>query len=476
MKRFVKLAAAVLITALVAVPMFAARGSANFSKFVALGDSYGAGFESGSLNERHQVWSWPAIIARQLGYSICPATATAADHCFAVPLVSFPGIAPELVLVNLAPTIVPASTTNGTPLMTTFARPYDNLAVPGATLGALLTLKGSEAPTNTPTVFGQFILRGLGTQIEQARALNPSFIAMWIGGNDALGSVLAGTDQGLTSTADFTARYGLILDGLIAAAPNAGMVVGNIPDNVFSLPIVSTIPPFIVNPTTRQPVPGADGKPIFYIADLGGGNFGQLPAGSFVLLTAQPRLQSGFGFPNVPPFNALPNAGKPLPASDVITPTESANIVARVKEFNTAINTAAAARNIPVADIKGLFDRMTVNPLTGAGGTQLGPIKVTNAYVTGGFFSFDGFHLTDLGYLLFADEYIKTINANYDTEIPLAGISQLYANNGAFFPETTSGQIVVDASGFIFSEEASKQITSMWAQPTIKRIRTVRNH
>jgi hypothetical protein len=468
MKR-IKFAAAVLIAVLVAVPMFGARGSADFSRLVTLGDSYGAGFESGSLNERHQVWSWPSILARQVGYTLCPATATAADPCFAQPLVSFPGIGPELILTSLSPTIVPASASNGTPLMTTFGRPYNNLAVPGATLAALLALKGTEPATNTPTTFAQFILRGLGTQTEQAKLLNPSFIAMWIGGNDALGSVLAGTDQGLTTAADFSTRYNAILDGLIAAAPNAGMVVGNIPNNVFSLPVVATLPPFIVNPTTRQPVLGPDGKPIFYIADLGGGNIGQLTSGSFVLLTAQTRLQTGFGFPNVPPFNALPNAGKPLPASDVLTAAEVATIVARVAEFNATIASAAAARNIPVADIKGLFDSVTVNPLTGAGGRTIGPVKITNAYVTGGFFSLDGFHLTDLGYLLFANEYIKAINAGYDTEIPLASITQLYANNGAFFPDT-------NASGAVLSEAAAQQINSMWAAPTVRKLRAIRNH
>lgn len=469
MKR-IKFAAAVLIAVLVAVPMFGARGSADFSRLVTLGDSYGAGVHSGSLNERHQPWSWSSVLAKQVGYTICPATATAADHCFAVPLVSYPGIGPELVLTNLSPTIVPAGTSNGTPLMTTFGRPYNNLAVPGATLAALLALKGSEAATNTPTTFAQFILRGLGTQIDQAKTLNASFVAMWIGGNDALGSLLSGTDQGLTTTADFTARYGAILDAMIAAMPSAGMVVGNLPDNVNSLAVSNTVPPFIVNPTTRQPVLGPDGKPIYYIADLGNGTIGQLPAGSQVLLTAQTRLATGFGFPAIPPFNALPNAGKPLPAGDVLTPTELANIGARVKEYNTAIAAAAAARNIPVADIKSLFDSVTVNPVTGAGGRTIGPIKVTNAYITGGFFSLDGFHLTDLGYLLFANEYIKAINAGYGTEVPLASITQLFANNGAFFPDTTS------ASGVTLSEAASKQITTMWAAPTITKLRAIRNH
>ena len=62
MKRVIRIAAALTLAALAAVPMFAARGSADFTRFVAIGDSYGAGVESGSLNLNHQPFSWPAII------------------------------------------------------------------------------------------------------------------------------------------------------------------------------------------------------------------------------------------------------------------------------------------------------------------------------------------------------------------------------------------------------------------------------
>ena len=39
----------------------------NFSKYVALGDSYGAGFGSGCLVAREQHFSYPSTIAKQLG-------------------------------------------------------------------------------------------------------------------------------------------------------------------------------------------------------------------------------------------------------------------------------------------------------------------------------------------------------------------------------------------------------------------------
>lgn len=468
MNRLFRIAALLALAAVVAVPSFAQRGSANFTKFVALGDSYGAGVVSSSLNERHQAWSWPAVIARQVGLSLCRANSTAAEGCFAQPLVSFPGIGPELQLINLAPTIAPAAG-SGAPLMNNFGRQFNNLSIPGATVGALLTLTGAEPQQpNEPTAvsMARFILRGQGTAVQQATAQNPTFIALWIGGNDALSTLFSGTPATLTPAADFRTRYEALLNELVTRAPNAGMVVGNIPTQ--PLPYMMLIPRFVVNPATGQPILGSNGQPIPLVAELGDGTVGPLPAGSFVLLHARANLATGFGLPAVPPFTAFPNAGKPLPNSDVITPTEFATIVARVEEYNAAINAAAAARNIPVANIKGLFDRV-YQPT----GTRVGPITVTAQPVTGGFFGLDFFHLTDLGYMMFANEFIRTINNAYDTEIPVAGIAQLFANNGAFFPETNDGQRILDATNLAVTDEASHQIREMWG-PKLKKGRAVR--
>ncbi len=463
----IRIAATVLLVGLFALPMFAQRGSADFTRFVTLGDSYGAGFESGSLNERHQPWSWPAVIARQAGLELCPPNATATQNCFAQPLVSYPGIAAELVLGGL--TIGPVSQPGlGTPIMTTFGRPYNNLSVPGATTGAVLAITGAEPPTandSTPVVFGRFILRGLGTQIQQAVAQQPTFLAMWIGGNDYLGAALAGTPTALTSAADFKTRYETILNSLTAGAPNAGFVVGNLPDNI--PPYFTLIPPYLINPATGQPVLDPTGARIYYVADLGGGNYGQLPVGSLLTLDARAQLGMGYGIPaafkTIPPFNALPHVGEPLADKYALTPTEMSAIIARVAEYNTVINQAAAAKNIPVADIAGLFDRAYA-------GMHLGPITVGPAFVSGGFFSYDGFHLTDLGYLLFANEYIKTINASYSTEIPAASITQLWADNGAFFGED-SATFNTSTDSIVFGDGVAEKIREDWAARSVRRLR-----
>ena len=87
MKRFARIAAGVALALSIAVPSFAAaRGKADFTRFVAIGDSYGAGVESGSLNLNHQQFSWPAIIAMQVGLKVCAPTAAATENCFAEPL------------------------------------------------------------------------------------------------------------------------------------------------------------------------------------------------------------------------------------------------------------------------------------------------------------------------------------------------------------------------------------------------------
>ena len=474
MKTYGRFAAAVLIAALVAVPMFAARGSANFSNFVALGDSYGAGFESGSLNQRHQVWSWPAVVARQVGLTLCPATAVATDPCWAQPLVSFPGIANELVLNSLVPSpVIAPAPGQGQPLMLNFARPYNNLSIPGGTVGALLTITGAEPqqPNEpTPVSFGRFILRGLGTPVQQAVAQHPTFIALWAGGNDYLNVMFSGNPATVTSIDDFKARYEAILDALIAGAPNAGMVVGNLPTGI--PPYLKLVPNFLVNPATGQPFT-IDGQVVRWIVDNGNGNIAPVAADTLIPLQTRDKLAQGYGLPPafkfVAPFSQLPHVGEPLSPNDVITAEELATVITRVAGYNTIIQNAATARNIPVADVAGLFARVT-----SATGMRLGPVTVSGAPVTGGFFSNDFFHLTDLGYLLFGNEFIKAINSGYDTDIPLMSITELFANNGADFGEGGPGpltSLTFTAPNSGITDQAVQQIMTLWAQPAAKSSR-----
>jgi len=471
MKKTIKLAVTALIAVLVAVPVFAARGSANFSNFVALGDSYGAGFASSSLNERHQAWSWPAVIARQVGLTLCAPGAAANAGCFAQPLVSFPGISNELVLNSLIPSpVIAPAPGQGQPLMLNFARPYNNLSIPGATVGALLTLTGAEPQQpNEPTAvsFARLVLRGQGTAVQQAIAQRPTFIALWIGGNDYLSVLFSGNPATITPLADFRTRYEALLDALIAGAPNAGMVVGNLPASI--PPYLTLVAPYLVDPSTGAPVL-VGGNRVYYTVQNPDGTVTPVSPATLIPLQTRAKLALGYGLPaafrNIPPFSQLPNVGEPLSPNDVITAEEIQAVFTRVGEYNAAIQQAASARNIPVADINGLFQRVST-------GLNLGPITVTAAPVVGGFFSFDFFHLTDLGYMLFANEFIRAINQGYDTEVPVAAIWQLFQNNGAFFEDggPNAGSMTFNTSNSGITDAAVQQIQTLWAQPTIKRTR-----
>lgn len=424
-RSFARIAATMLIVAALAVPSFAARGSADFTRFVALGDSYGAGYEAGSLNQTHQPFGWPAIIARQVGLKICAPNASAADNCFAIPLISNPGLpGGELVFNGSTLVTVPGA---GNPLMLGFGRPYNNLSVPGYTVGAALALTGAE-PTSG---LGQVILRGLGTEVNQAIALHPTFIALWLGGNDFLGAVSTGNPNNLTPLATFQQQYGQLLDALIAGAPGAGMVVGNLPASFATPPLTSRLPAVVFD-SNFQPVlagPGGTPIPLFYVP-AGSTTPAAVPTGSIFLLSSLSRYQQGYGIPPnlkaIPPFSLLPHTGEPLTDAEIITPAEQAVFAQRIADYNAAISAAASARNIPVADIKGLFDRLAQPQVFGG-------VTLTNTWISGGIFSNDGVHLTDIGYTLFANEFIKAINAGYNTSIPLASVAATFQNNGALF-------------------------------------------
>jgi lysophospholipase L1-like esterase len=468
---FARITALALAIVVIAVPSFAAVGSANFKTVVAIGDSYGAGFESNSLNEHHSVFSWPAIVAHQLGIPLCTLGSSATDNCFAQPIVSYPGIGPELQLMDIStyPPVIVNAAGQGVPLNTTFGRPYNNVSIPGANVADTFTVTGTDKPvTRGVQQLAQFILRGPQTEVDAVVAQKPTFILVWIGGNDFLGSATNGTTTGLTPLATFTSAYNTLLDKLVATG--AGVVVGTLPTNPGAVPFFNTVPTVLINPATRTPVLGPTGQPITLIGQVDGTPaVGQLLPGSFVTLGASSLLAQGFGIPSalkpvLDPTNKLPAFGTPLPDAVILTPAETATLKARIADYNTAIVASASAHNVPVADIKGLFDRF-------ATGLNVGPFHLTSDFITGGIFSLDGVHLSDIGYTLFANEYIKAINSGYGTHVPLASVATFMQNND---PSTkmASGAAAFPGMMWVLSDEASKSLTQMFsltAQPPARR-------
>lgn len=364
-----------------ASPLRAQTASAPvFTSYYSIGDSLAAGFESGSLVETHQRVSAPALIARQAGVTD-----------FQIPTVSEPGIPVELYLQALspAPLIVPKSSRPGAPTNLALARSYNNLAVPGA------TIQDSGARGTDDGGLHDLILRGRGSQLAQVLNARPSVVTLWIGNNDVLGAAVRGRAVDgvtLTPASAFRFYYSAVVDAL--RTTGARVFAANLPD-VTSIPYVTTIPPVVVNPSTGQPVL-AGGQPVPLI-----GPSGPLPSGSLVTLAASSLLAQGIGIPT-----ALGGRGTPLPDEVVLDPTELAVIKDRVTVNNQAIAQICQAANIPVLDINGLMRDVAQN------GRTIGGVTFTGAYLTGGIFSYDGVHPTDLGYAITANEWIRLLNAN----------------------------------------------------------------
>ena len=416
---FIALAAAFLGAAAVR-----ADAQTNFTTYVSVGDSLAAGFESGSLVETHQNRSAPALIARQAGV-----------QGFQQPLVSEPGIPPELTLVSLVPVpvIAPKAATSGAPKNLALARPYNNLAVPGAT--------SVDALTRTTDAGGlhDLILRGLGTQVQQAVALRPTAITLWIGNNDVLGAALRGRaidGVTLTPTATFRATYGQIVAAL--KTTSAFIVAANLPD-VTTIPFVTTIRPYVVNPSTGAPVlVGGARVPLI-------GPSGSLPSTALVTLAASTLLGQGIGIPT-----ALGGTGAPLPDEVVLDPSEIAIIQDHVAANNQAIREICGAANIPVLDVNGLLRELATT------GRHVGGITLNSAFLSGGVFSYDGIHPNDVGYALMANEFIRVINASGGSLTPVDLAAVLGVTGASAGGVSASGQRPSSSEGvpFEFSMDA----------------------
>ncbi|MGQ9618748.1 MAG: SGNH/GDSL hydrolase family protein [Candidatus Aminicenantia bacterium] len=364
---------------------------AEIKKYVALGDSISAGFQDGGLVTDYQNESFPKLLSTQLGISD-----------FQQPLVSQPGIPPIMVIKSLYPSIVIVPKPGlGVPLNLNLPRPYDNLAVPGAnTYNLLYTVTDGGG-------LHDLILRGLGTQLQQCVILKPDLITLWIGNNDVLKSVMAGrVIEGVTLTppSSFQSYYEQIITTL-KNSTSAKIVLANIPD-VTSIPYVTALPIYLVDPVTRKPVI-VGGNLVYLIGPKGT----SLSPGDYITLPASSYLAQGIGIPKT-----AGGTGLPLPDEVVLDKDEISAIRARTEQINSIIKNISTTFNIPLFDINSFFQKVSKE------GLNVGGVKLTTAYLTGGLFSLDGVHPSSLGHAILTNEFIKILNQSFNYEISLLNL------------------------------------------------------
>lgn len=389
--------------ALAAATALPAAAQVDLTRFVWIGDSEGAGFSAGCLTKRVQVDSPAAVMAR---------ANDVAD--FQQPIVNDPGLGGCLTLTSLAPSFG-AQPSTGTPANLALPRPYNNLSIPGCAIGDMLRGTSSADTRGTCGTFMDLILRNsalhLGPMVDQANLLNPTFTVLENVGNDYLGAVLSGTIiDGVTITpvASFTADTNAVVAKLKSKQAN-GVVFGVA--DVTSIPFTTTLPPFLTS-GGKLVIGPAGAIPLLGPKGCGAAPACPIPADTLVTLNAAAYLPSGFGIPCA--VAPLPNCNKPLPAAAIdaahpgvlIYKADRDLLTQRYADYNAAIKAAAAANGYKFYDTNAFLLRMKA-------GFDIGGATVSAAFLTGGLFSYDGFHLTPLGYALLADDLTKFINANF---------------------------------------------------------------
>lgn len=246
-------------------------GEANFSKYVALGNSLTSGYRDGALYIDGQNESYPSMLAKQMMMAgggefkqpMMPNNTGGFSNLLSPSgAVLFPGkLMLKVANGALSPSYsAPAATLDNI----TAAGPYQNMGVPGAKSFHLLAPNygnpaGLQAGAANP-YFARFASSASATVIGDAAAQKPTFFSLWIGANDVLSYASSGgmgVDQkgntnpatyGSNDISDPNVVAGAIkgiLDGLKAAGATKG-VISNIP-YVSSVPYFTTVP---YNPLT----------------------------------------------------------------------------------------------------------------------------------------------------------------------------------------------------------------------------------
>ncbi len=438
-------------------------GTADFTTYVSIGNSLTAGYQSGALFESTQQYGWAMQLADAMGVGT-----------FEVPWISDPGVYDadlrlgHLQVVfdeegnaGLAPIpwsddILDASQLLANPL----AIPYHNLGVPGSTtydlLYALDQTTCFTAQIGEPNAYFDMILRNamidwldLGgdtsdmTVVQQAKLAQPTFVSVWIGNNELLLPATSGLGQPFYPATDaeplnFEALYTGVLGGLVQDLPDAKFVTADLP-YVTNIPYFTTVPWFVIDPD-QNPVDGNPDTPeIDFVGMLAEDGVGfQLASGDLVCLgilsydsepNGVPDLNEGMGIPDEILIGllmsqgmtqeeaiaalpvAFPHHGELIPGDLTLVASEVATILQATDEYNTVIHTVADGLGVPVVEINDYFQEVA------AEGAEFNGEEYTTEFVTGGLFSLDGVHPSNVGYALIAAKFIETINAEYGSNL-----------------------------------------------------------
>lgn len=396
-------------------------GSADFSRYISLGNSLTAGFADNGLYLDGQLNSFPNIIAKQMKL--------AGGGEFAQPLfpanqkngtgyVRYGGLTsagtPNLIPVTTELAVRGVATIPGFGNVTLYTKhtgPLNNYGVPGIKLRDIkLNVYG-----NVNGYFERLLPGNAGTNtttyLDFVTATPFTFFTNWLGNNDALGyATSGGVGDVLTPTADFTTMYTELINRLTATGAKG--VVATVPD-VSVIPFFNTVTVAAVlagaNALRPQNIPAFTN---IFIATSSGAR--AATAEDLIVLNFPTSLMGGVTLYGLTPSN-------PIESRYVLDRDEVATVRAAITSYNNTIKTVAASKNLAVFDANEYLNKFKGN------GANVDGLTFTTAYISGKIFSLDGVHLTPMGNAVVANEFINVINAKYNATLP-----KVYLGNYGF--------------------------------------------
>lgn len=456
-------------------PVEYTSGTADFSNYVAIGNSLTAGFSDNALFIDGQTASFPNMLASNF--------ALAGGGSFDIPFMAdnlggmtlggnqVAGNRLILSFLGASPSPVPVEGQGSTEISNKLSGSYNNMGVPGAKSYELLapgygSVSGVAMGTANP-YFARFSSSETATVIGDAAAQGATFFTLWAGANDILiyatgggtGVDQAGNlDPSTYSRNDITDPnvFAGALDAMLQAmtANGAGGAIANLPD-VTDIPYFTTVPhnPIPLDAATAAFLNSAEAYGAYNagLAQLqqlnlitqeelekrtitfaaGEGNAVVIIDEDLTDLTAfNPALinmrqateedlmvltSRSFIGTLADPNNPTSINGVAVPLADqwVLTPEEQATVETALNSYNQTIAGLAAAYDLAFVDANALLNQLKTDGFQQADGSL-----VDATFATGGGFSLDGVHPAPRGYAIIANAFIEAINTKYNSNLP----------------------------------------------------------
>ncbi len=419
-------------------------GNANFTKVIAVGGNFMAGYQDGALYGDAQYKSLPALLCRQFemagGGSFTQNYITGADGLGwnSKPWESWYIGASHLNwrtdcegTVSLGPIKDSISVSVAASLFANiYLAPNCNFAVPFATTAELLSPSLGNLPTGNTNPFYYRIASspGISTPIADAVNANATFFTAWLGMEDIFEYARRG-GEGVTIAPAST--FSVYLDSILSSltANGAKGVIANIPD-FREFPYYTLVPwngaeltlakadslndIYVVSGLSH--IHFQEGQNAFVINDTNAqSDVRQIRRNEYITLSV-PLDSMKCNFMGIL-FSTIPDRY-------VLDSAEVEFLDQMIAAYNSVIAQKAAEYGLAFVDMRGFFRSMNAGILWDG-------VEFNDTFVSGGFYSLDGYHPNQKGYALIANEFIYAINAKFGATIPTLNCEDC---NGVLFP------------------------------------------